>query len=267
VRRFPLLAFAALVIATVAAFFITQHLKVSTPLIAGFPRPYPPAINPRSGITCYDPGTGKQIDHRVMSISFYLLHHSDNVDVWVVDPSGRVVATLATNRFMPGGSRPVRTQFVWNGREPNGLFAPDGRYYVEVRLIHQGRTVTISDNSGPVGFTVKTNSPRPTITAVTPPVISASRLTPVKIAYVGNEHRGGTVLIYRLLPNATPRLVKSFLTPWTGHTATWDGKIRGVPAPVGTYLIRLMVTDAACNIGYSTPAPSTAASNEVVVRG
>ena len=34
-------AFAALVVATVAAFFVTQHLKVTTPLIAGAPSPLP----------------------------------------------------------------------------------------------------------------------------------------------------------------------------------------------------------------------------------
>lgn len=261
-----MLAFAALVIATAAAFFITQHLKVSTPLIAGFPRPYPPAINPRSGTTCYDPGTGRQVDHRVMSISFYLLHHSDRVDVWVVDASGRVVATLATNRFMPGGSHPVRTQFVWNGRGQGGSFAPDGRYYVKVHLIHQGRTVMISDNSGPVGFMVKTTGPRPVITRVSPRVISASHLTPVKIDYAGNQARGGTVLLYRLVQRRTPRLVKSFLTPWKGQTATWNGKIRGSAAPPGRYLIRLMVTDAACNIGYSPLSGATDPSTQVVVQ-
>ena len=44
--RLPLTAFGALIVATVAAFFVTQHLKVSTPLIAGFPHPSPSAISP-----------------------------------------------------------------------------------------------------------------------------------------------------------------------------------------------------------------------------
>ena len=64
-RRFPVIAFAALVVATVAAFFITQHLKVTTPLIAGFPRPFPAAINPVRGTTCYDQGTRKLVDQPV----------------------------------------------------------------------------------------------------------------------------------------------------------------------------------------------------------
>ncbi len=38
-KRLPVAAFVALALATVAAFFFIQHLKVSTPLIAGDPCP------------------------------------------------------------------------------------------------------------------------------------------------------------------------------------------------------------------------------------
>ena len=47
-----MIAFGALVAATVAAFFITQHLKVSTPLLAGFPRPVPGVISVGN---CFEP--------------------------------------------------------------------------------------------------------------------------------------------------------------------------------------------------------------------
>src|SRR5579864_7789080 len=73
VTRLPVVAFVALVAATVAAFFITQHLKVATPLIAGYPSPVPAGINPVSGTRCYDPAVGKTLDYRMMRISFYLL--------------------------------------------------------------------------------------------------------------------------------------------------------------------------------------------------
>ena len=53
----------------------------------------------------------------------------------------------------------MRRLFVWNGREDNGRLAPDGTYYVRVALIHQGRTVTISDASGPKTVKVKTARP------------------------------------------------------------------------------------------------------------
>ncbi len=37
VSRLPVAAFVALAVATVAAFFVTQHLKVTTPLVTGRP--------------------------------------------------------------------------------------------------------------------------------------------------------------------------------------------------------------------------------------
>jgi hypothetical protein len=269
VRRLPVAAFATLVAATVAAFFITQHLKVSTPLIAGFPRPVPAAINPVAGIRCYDPAVGKRLNYRMMTISFYLLHASDDVDVWVVDQADRTVATLARGRFMPGGRHPVRTVFKWNGHEADGALAPDGTYYVRVRLIHQGRTVTISDNSGPIPFRVLTRAPRPEITRIAPQVVSASKIAPVRIDFVGNETRSATVLIYKL-GGSRPRLVKSFVTPWHGHSAVWNGLIDHRPASPGKYLIGLKVTDLACDTSYFPPrldplAPDAAAI-EVTVR-
>ncbi len=252
--RLPLVAFAALVVATAAAFFITQHLKVATPLLAGFPRPVPAGINPVNGTYCYDPALRKQVDYRRMSISFYLLNQSDNVDVRVTDPRGAVVATLATGTFMPGGGHPVRKQFTWDGREPNGRLAPDGEYYVKVHLVHQNRTVTISDSAGPIPFRVITSAPKPLVTHLTPRQIHASRPGPVRIAFTGNGSRLATVLIYRVDWGGAPALVKSFITG--GHTAVWNGLIRKRPAAPGTYLVGLEVTDLACNTGRFPPSLS-----------
>ena len=49
---------------------------------------------------------------------------------------------------MQGGSHPVRRGFTWDGRTANGAVAPDGTYYIRVALIHQGRSVLISNNAG-----------------------------------------------------------------------------------------------------------------------
>ena len=265
--RLPLVAFAALVAATVAAFFITQHLKVATPLLAGFPRPVPAGINPVSGTYCYDPAVARTLNYRQMTISFYLLNQSDTVNVWVVDGRGNRVAALARGTFMPGGSHPVRRQFSWNGREADGAIAPDGDYYVRVRLLHQARTVKISDSSGPIPFRVITIPPKPVVTLVTPRQVHASRLTPVRVDFTGNGSRLATVLIYRLSGGGKPALVKSFLAG--GHTAVWDGRIRKQPATPGTYLVGLEVTDLACNTGRFpaslAPLPPNAGVAEVTV--
>lgn len=246
-RRFPVIAFAALAAATVAAFFITQHLKVSTPLITGARGPTPAVFNPVTGISCGDP----PIDHRRTSFSFFLLNRSDDVDVYVVDQSDTIVRTLAAGVHMQGGANPVRRLFTWNGREDSGRIAPDGVYYFRVALIHQGRTVNLTGPSGqPLPVRVKTRSPAPVVKSVTPHLVPNGSSTSTKIVYGANERRGGTVRIYRTDLPGKPRLVKSFLTPWKGDTVTWDGRIHQQPAPAGTYLVGLDVTDAACNTGH-----------------
>lgn len=158
-RRFPLVAFLALVVATIAAFFITQHLKVSTPLISGVTQPDPARINPLNGRTCHDPVRHEPVGPATR-ISFYVLHASDRVDVYVVNERGRRVATLARGRFMKAVLFPheVPTVFTWDGHERSGSVAPDGTYYFKVHLIHQGRTVTLSNSSGPLPVTVDTRA-------------------------------------------------------------------------------------------------------------
>jgi N,N-dimethylformamidase beta subunit-like, C-terminal len=260
VNRLPFLAFGALVAATVGAFFVTQHLKVTTPLIAGFPAPDPSTINPVSGTTCG--GT----DYRGTMISFYLLYRTDDVDVFVVDQSGAIVRTVAVGRHMRRGVRKPDGVFYWNGREDNGSVAPDGTYHFRIALLQQGRTVDLT--SEPVR--VKTTPPRPVVVGVSPSLIPQRR-TAVTIRYAGNENRGGTVRIYRTDLAGGPRLVKSFPTPWRGQTASWDGTVaHGRPAPAGTYLVGLDVTDAACETGHfpvvMPPPPGTTPHAGVTVR-
>src|SRR5437764_2172471 len=259
-NRLPFVAFAALVVATVAAFFVTQHLKVTTPLIAGTPRPSPAVINPVGGTVCGG------VDHRFTRISFYLLHRADDVDVYVVDQSGSIVRTLAIGRHMRRGVRTPDGLFTWNGRKDNGAVAPDGTYFFRVALLQQGRTIDL-DNAA---VTVKTAAPRPVVNGVSPALIPQDG-QPVTIRYSGNENRGGSVLLYRTDLPGKPRLVKApFPTPWHEQTVAWDGTIHRRPAPAGTYLIALSVTDAACNTGRFPatipPAPGTTPHAGVTVR-
>jgi hypothetical protein len=145
VRRLPLAAFAALVVATVGAFFITQHLKVTTPLISAVSPPTAPVIVPDGGSgSC--PGS--------TSISFYLLHQADDVDVYVVNSHDHVVQTLATR--VPMG-RKQRVAFMWRGLAGGGVARP-GRYSFRVVLVHQRRTidpVIVGATDSPATVTVK----------------------------------------------------------------------------------------------------------------
>ncbi len=235
-RRLPALAFAALVIATVGAFFVTQHLKSSTPLYAGFPRPKPQWINPVSGGSC------DGVSHRSTKISFYLLHRADDVDVYIVNSAGAIVRTVASGRHMRIRVRRPDGEFEWDGRTDSGAVAPDGVYHFRVALRQQGRTVQLSQ---PV--IVETVPPHPRVTSVTPALIPQDG-TPARIRYRGNERRGGTLLIYRTDVAGTPPVVESVpISPRV--PATWDGLIGGRPAPAGTYLMGLRFVDRACNVG------------------
>ena len=237
--RLSIAAFGALVVATVGAFFVTQHLKVTTPVIDGMSHPQP-----------FSPGTCTPTTH----ISFYLLHRSDDVSVYVIDSGGTIVRTLATGIYMRARP-PVRRVFVWNGREDNGSLAPDGTYYFRIGLARQGRSIDLTGYPAEL----KTVAPRPVVTRIDNTLLPLG--AGAVIHYAGNESRGGTIHVYRTdLPGA-PRLVWSFRTPWTGGHATWDGRIHGAPAPAGTYLIGLSVTDRACNRGqFPAIIPPTAGS-------
>ncbi len=107
-------------------------------------------------------------------VSFYLLHRSDDVDVYVIDQSGNVVDTVASGRHMRRGVRNPDGDFAWDGRLSDGQVAPDGTYYFRVSLIHQGRTVVISNASGPEPITVESAPPRPRVTRVSPGLIPRS---------------------------------------------------------------------------------------------
>ncbi|MGH2884798.1 MAG: FlgD immunoglobulin-like domain containing protein, partial [Solirubrobacteraceae bacterium] len=121
--RLSLAAFGALVLASIGAFFVTQHLKVTTPLIQGAPRPVPGVINPLHGVRCGKFNSGST------TISFYLQHRSDDVIVSVVDSQGGVVRTVADGRHMRKDVRNPDGVFHWNGRLADGTAAPDGTYH------------------------------------------------------------------------------------------------------------------------------------------
>jgi hypothetical protein len=264
----PVAAFVALVIVTVGAFFVVQHLKVSTPLVAGRPAPVPSTINPVSGRVCaVRNGNGMRtlVSFRRAKVSFYLINRADDVDVYIIDDDGEIVRTL------PGSGRYLRTLkrrlFVWNGREDDGRVAPDGVYEIQVFLVHQARTVVIRNSvSGAVEpITVDTVPPHPVVTSVSPATIPASSPSSVTIRYSGTDGLRPQILIYRI-GSAGPTQVKSYAaTSRAGHSL-WDGTIGGRPASRGTYVVAVALTNKACTTGTS-PATVAAAPQAVVTVG
>jgi hypothetical protein len=264
VTRLPVAAFVALVIATIAAFFVTQHLKVTTPLIAGAPAPFPATINPVDGQTCTvrnHRGLRVRLSFKRMRVSFYLLHRADQAAVYVVQADGTTVVKTFAPRQM---AVKRRSGFVWDGREDNGSVAPDGTYYLRVSLMHQGRSLLISNLAGAAEpVTVDSKPPHLVVTGVTPALIPQQSGSAVTIRYSGSAGLRPRMLIYRTDLPGGPRLVKSYAATSAAGHSTWDGMIGGLAAPQGTYLVGLKLTDKACNTGrfpaqLPPPAGSTA---------
>lgn len=263
--RAPVAAFVALVIATVGAFFVTQHLKVTTPLIQGHPAPVPDTINPVYGGVCLrrnGKGVPVLTSYRRMKVSFYLQNRSDDVDVWIVNSAGDEIRQIASNVFMRA-QPPQRRGFSWDGRLANGSVAPAGVYHIKVFLIHQGRYLLISNSTAAWPVTVETTRPQVRVTSVTPASITAGSPTSVTIRYSGTGSLRPRILIERIR-HGHAQLVKSYAATTRAGQSTWNGTLAGGrPAPPGTYLVAVRLTDRACTTGIS-PVSAASAPRAVV---
>jgi hypothetical protein len=251
VRRLPPVAFGLLALATIGAFFLTQHLKVANPLVWNTLRlrPIPSAINPVSGRPCIA-RNGHTLDYRQTELTFQI-SHPDSVAVYIVTSGSRQpIATVSSGRDMTA-NRAAPSSFVWNGRLSDGRYAPDGTYYFRLVLHHQRRAINLTD--APVQ--VITQPPHPAIEATTDGEGVTVHFT--RAAYrrvwievyrrhaVGRRKPGERELSKPRL--SKPKLVARFAVDRTGDSATWNGEIDGRPAPAGIYEVRLTVQDAACN--------------------
>jgi hypothetical protein len=107
-------------------------------------------------------------------------------------------------------------------------------------------------------ITVTTRPPQPQVTgvrvtgthALAPAVISPTAADQtVTIHFTSGNYRDARIRILRTGLPGGPRQVFAFgANPRLG-AQTWDGRIHGRPAPAGTYLVGLRVTDQACVVG------------------
>jgi hypothetical protein len=130
------LVFALLVLATVAAFAWAQRLK-RDPLVLdrvtfiAVPRIHPQAP-PVHGFT---PNGDCHFDRERIR---FRVTRSDRATVQVVKPGGKVVVTLARDRFL---KRYHFFTFYWDGRQRGAGIAPAGRYKLRVKLLGQERNL------------------------------------------------------------------------------------------------------------------------------
>lgn len=141
--------FGLLVIATIAAFAWSQHLK-RDPLVidhvtfravntnGASEAPKHRAKSPKhhsEPVRAFTPNGDCRNDR--MRIRFRVTR-SDRAIVQVIKPGGRLVITLARDRYL---KRYHFFTFYWGGRSRAGGIAPPGRYKLRVKLLDQGRTL------------------------------------------------------------------------------------------------------------------------------
>ena len=231
-RRVAAVLFALFVVATGGAFFATQRLKRSTPIVTR---------------VFFQSWIGPQCHCRKARVTLrFDLPKAQRVTVSVVNSRGEVVRTFADDRFLHRGTHP----FDWNGRGDDGIVVPDGNYRLRVGLRAEGRSVT-----APRVLRVDTHAPRPKIVAVTPPTLvpgSTGRRSRARIRFTGPSNPPAQIAVWRT-DGGKPVAVAHFRGRRGRHTATWDGLLDGKPAPEGSYLFSVTVQDKAGNRG-SAPA-------------
>ena len=231
--RLALAAFGLLSLATVAAFFVTQRLKDSDPIVKRIATPL--FVSPN--------GDGRKDTARIS----FQLPKADRTTVSIVTAGGDERRRLMDDRRLGRGLHDV----VWDGRDDNGAVMRDGSYYVRVALRTQGRAV-----SGPRPIALETTPPQPRLQ-------SALRLRDgkVRLRYSGPASPPPLYTVYRT-DGGRARKVDSFLGVRGQNVAVWDGFVEGLrKAPPGDYAFAVTVQNKALVAGSApTRLPPTRAS-------
>jgi FlgD Ig-like domain len=243
-------AFGALVLATIAAFLVTQQLKSEFPLVLRFAAE-PAAISP-NGDDYFD----------VARVGFDLSEPAE-VSFSIVDAEGREVRRIVDDRRLGGDTK---HRFLWGGRDDDGERVPDGEYTMRVVRRDEGRVI---DSLRKV--TVDTIRPPVTLVSARPNVIAPGepgQRARVRIRYRGPRNRFPEFRIFRT-DDGPPRVVFRFRGDQT-RSAVWDGRLRGRIAEPGDYAFTVTVRDAAGNLAVAPrdiPTPRAArAGSGVSVR-
>jgi hypothetical protein len=221
-RIVPALLVAALLVATSAAFVVTEKLKLTRNPIVG------PTVDKVFSPVCDCPTASAVIRFR--------LREADRLSVEIVDGDGAVVRELARNR--PQG-RAARS-YVWDGRDSDGRVVGEGTYRPRVHLDRQRRTIVM-----PNRIRVDTTPPRVESFTARPVMISPDgdgRFDRAKIRYRVSERA-----VVELFVEGTRALRKLGTRPV--GTMDWYGIAGGEPLPEGPHKLRLLARDLAGNLG------------------
>lgn len=128
--------FALLVLATVAAFAWSQHLKRDPLVLDRVSFRAVPRLHPGGPpVRAFTPNRDCRYDR--IRIRFRTTV-SDRGDVQVIRPGGRLIFTLARDAYL---KRYTFHTYYWDGRTRNDGIAPPGRYKLRVKLHGEDRTL------------------------------------------------------------------------------------------------------------------------------
>jgi FlgD Ig-like domain len=203
-----------LLVATAAAFVITEHLKLMKSAIAGT------QVSKVLSPTCHC-----ATDQATVSVR---LRHRDHVTVTIVDAGGNTIASLASDELVQPDQP---TEFPWDGRTDAGAIAPDGVYYPRVDLSHDRHTFDL-----PNKILLDTQTPK---------VLSASRGKAVLLVGPGRSvaiHYAFNEAAHAVLYLGHRRLV-------VGRPTRTAGKVKwaGTGVAEGTYTLSVAARDVAGN--------------------
>jgi hypothetical protein len=134
--RATALVFALLVLFTIAAFAYAQRLKRDPLVLDRVTFVGAPRHKGARPVHSFTPNGDCRYD--LMRIRFRVTQ-SNEATVQVIKPGGRVVITLARDRFL---KRYHFFTFYWDGRQRGGGTAPPGRYKLRVKLGSERTLVT-----------------------------------------------------------------------------------------------------------------------------
>jgi hypothetical protein len=212
-----------LLVATAAAFAVTERLKLTKSAIYG--THVSKVFSPTCGCA-----RGRANVH-------VRLRRADTATVTILDARQRPISVIAAEPLPRG---PIT--FRWNGLTDAGTRARDGTYYAEIHLSGQHQTIVLPNR-------IQLDTSPPKILDVTQ---NREAFSP------DGDHQADFVqLRYRLSKEAHVALYldgKKILGPTYHHPAAgevaWGGVAVGQPLPAGSYTLELGAVDLA---GNSTP--------------
>ena len=223
-RVFTTVTLLGLLVATAAAFAITEHLKLVKSDVAGVEIPLKVFSPICRGCDTSKAAVGVKLRHR------------GHVTVTIRDASGDRVATIASGVLMQAGEQKL---FQWDGRTDAGGLAPDGVYQPWIELRRQ--TFRLVNN-----ITLDTRPPRVVSAATRParPVFFAGPGRTVAIRYTLNGKAHAVVYLGRRKIIVGRRVQPT-------DKIKWAGTLGGRPLPAGRYVLSVGAQDIAGNV---TPA-------------